>query len=50
MAMKTTAIRLALGLAIAAVGASALASTVRDEPIKPIEPYVSERPDTVALA
>lgn len=47
--MKTTAISLALGLAVAAVGASALASTVRDEPIKPIEPYVSEYPEKVQL-
>lgn len=48
--MKAVAISLAFGLMIGPVGANALASTVRDEPIKPIEPCVSERPDTVALA
>ncbi|HSM28429.1 MAG TPA: cytochrome-c peroxidase, partial [Thioalkalivibrio sp.] len=45
--MKSKAIGLAVALALAAT--SAWASTVRDEPIKPIEPYVSERPELVEL-
>jgi cytochrome c peroxidase len=45
--MKLKTIGLAVALAIATT--SALASTVRDEPIKPIESYVSDRPDKVEL-
>ncbi|MFO8153149.1 cytochrome-c peroxidase [Thioalkalivibrio sp.] len=45
--MKSKAIGLAIALALAAT--SAWASTVRDEPIKPIEPYVSDSPELVEL-
>jgi cytochrome c peroxidase len=45
--MKLKAIGLAVALAIATT--SAWAATVRDEPIKPIEPYVSANPELVEL-
>ena len=45
--MKSKAIGLAVALALAAT--SAWATTVRDEPIKPIEPYVSDNPELVEL-
>jgi cytochrome c peroxidase len=45
--MKSKAIGLAVALAV--VATSAWATTVRDEPIKPIEPYVSDNPELVEL-
>jgi cytochrome c peroxidase len=45
--MKLKAIGLAVALAIATT--SAWAATVRDEPIKPIDPYVSANPELVEL-
>jgi cytochrome c peroxidase len=45
--MKHKAIGLAVALAISTT--SAWAETVRDEPIKPIEPYVSDNPELVQL-
>lgn len=45
--MKSKAIGLAVALILAAT--SAWAATVRDEPIKPIEPYVSDNPELVEL-
>ena len=45
--MKSKAIGLAVALAVATT--SAWATTVRDEPIKPIEPYVSDNPELVEL-
>jgi cytochrome c peroxidase len=45
--MKLKTIGVAVALAIAT--ASAWSATVRDEPIKPIEPYVSDSPELVEL-
>jgi len=47
--MKVKLTSLASLLAVTVISSAAFASTVRDEPITPIEPYVSERPELVTL-
>lgn len=47
--MKIQLTRLASLLAISVMSSAAIAANVRDEPITPIEPYVSERPELVQL-
>jgi cytochrome c peroxidase len=47
--MKVKLTSLASLLAVSVISSAAFASTVRDEPITPIEPYVSESPEMVQL-
>ncbi len=47
--MKVELKHLAMAVAVAVASTAAWSSTVRDEPITPIEPYVSDKPEMVEL-